>query len=810
MSTLSSEGAWRWLPDNGTATSRLVREVDWAATAVGPVDGWSTGLRGAVAMLLHASYPMFLWWGPELVQFYNDGYVPSFGRGRHPAAMGQRGRDCWSEIWDVIGPQIESVRATGRPVQFEDALVPITRNGRLEDVFWTYTYTPVFEADGSIGGVLVIVHETTASVVTARRRRLVGEVVGALPTARSAHALFDAVARALPGSDFAWLIGHAQGTPGAAGGDGGRYASASAPDRDAVRAVPPDRVLTVPIVQDSGERRGELLLGVAATRPCDDALRDHAALLGLLLGNALARLDASAARVSAEHARTNLLMHAPVGAALMVGPDLRFELANRRYVELIGREVVGQTWRGAFPELVGGPVEALVFGAYERGEVYRAQEQLVPLATPGGGSEDHYFDFNLIPVRTDDHVDCVLVVAVDLTQQVRARRALEQAGVERDKLLADLETASAAKDHFLAMLGHELRNPLAPIVTALELLDTRDRASVDRAKEVIGRQVKHVVRLVDDLLDIARLTRGLVELRTDTVAVATIVTNALEIANELITTRRHRLAIDVGDGLTWHGDPTRMTQVLANLLTNAARYTEPGGDIAVTAAADPAAADRLVLTVRDNGKGIEEPLLARIFESFVQGPRTVDRRDGGLGLGLALAQNLVTMHGGTIRAHSAGVGRGSEFVVTLPGLVTASAAAAAPRARRPTDRVRRRILVVDDNVDAAELLGDVLQLHGHDVAIAHDGPQAVSAFERFHPDTAILDIGLPGMDGYELLSALRERGAGAACQYYALTGFAQSDDIARARDAGFVGHLSKPVNLDRLRELLGRERATDS
>jgi PAS domain S-box-containing protein len=366
--------------------------------------------------------------------------------------------------------------------------------------------------------------------------------------------------------------------------------------------------------------------------------------------------------------------------------------------------------------------------------------------------------------------------------------------ITEPKRLADVAlAASRAKDEFLAMLGHELRNPLAPIVTALEIMKLRD-APGSKERSTIQRQVKHLVRLVDDLLDISRVTRGLIDLHREWLAVRDVVTKA----GPLIEHKHHQLAVDLPAGLFVDGDAVRLAQVFANLLTNAARYTPEHGRIAVTASA---LGDRIQVRVRDNGIGISSDELESIFDLFVQGgERSVARSEGGLGIGLALVRNLLKLHDATVVATSDGPGTGSTFTVDLHAAVAPEPPrdAISPVALTATTR---RVLVVDDNTDAADMLCAALQHLGHDVLIASDGLQALGLVDDFHPDVAVLDIGLPAMDGYELARRLRARGLD-QCRLIAVTGYGQDEDRARSREAGFDVHLVKPVDLMRLASLI--------
>jgi PAS domain S-box-containing protein len=401
------------------------------------------------------------------------------------------------------------------------------------------------------------------------------------------------------------------------------------------------------------------------------------------------------------------------------------------------------------------------------------------------------------PIASSDGevLGCVISF-VDITDRKRAaeerQRLLEAATAAR----IEAETANRAKDEFLAMLGHELRNPLAPILTALELMKLRPDESCTREREVIERQVKHVVTLVGDLLDVSRIARGKVQLDRKPVDLARAIEKAIEAAAPLLDERRHRIVVDVAPGLWLDGDETRICQVVSNLVTNAAKYTPEGGTITVAAARKHG---EIVITVRDTGVGIPPDLLPHLFDLFVQGRRTLDRAEGGLGLGLAIVQSLVELHGGTVRARSDGPHTGSEFEVRLPALATAHHVderdAAPAQGARGAPR-EKRVLVVDDNIDAADLLSDALEGLGYETRTAYDGPSALEAAAAFDPDIALLDIGLPAMDGYELARRLRGLLAdGKPLRLIALTGYGRDADRTLTRDAGFDAHMVKPIDL---------------
>lgn len=393
------------------------------------------------------------------------------------------------------------------------------------------------------------------------------------------------------------------------------------------------------------------------------------------------------------------------------------------------------------------------------------------------------------------------------TRDATERYERDQAHAEREKLLAELSEANHAKDEFLAMLGHEMRNPLAPISMALELMRMRGDDTTRYEREIIGRQVEHMSRLVDDLLDISRITRGRVELQIREIRIANVVTKAIEMASPLLEQRNHQLKVDIDQGLCMNGDPVRLAQVVANLLNNAARYTADGGQIALTASRE--SEDWLRISVKDNGAGMPEHVLAKIFNLFYQGKQNIDRAQGGLGIGLAIVKSITELHGGTAEARSRGVGHGSEFILRLP-LHSPSASLPDLAPVRSVDAeastCKRRILLVDDNVDAAATLGKLLESNGHQVAVFSDPVAALSAVQRVKPDVAILDIGLPVLSGYELAVQLRAAMGSQPCQLIALTGYGQEADKAKSRSAGFEHHLVKPINP---KQIIGLLNVTD-
>ena len=389
--------------------------------------------------------------------------------------------------------------------------------------------------------------------------------------------------------------------------------------------------------------------------------------------------------------------------------------------------------------------------------------------------------------------------AAALEAESEQRAALEVALRGKIDELAEVDRR---KDEFLAMLGHELRNPLAPVTTALQIMRIHETepSRVARSREIVERQIEHMTRLIDDLLDVSRITRGKIELREQPLLLSSVIERAIESVRPLIDERGHRILLDLPtEPITFLADPARLAQVFANLLNNAAKYTDVGGRIWLHARLE---GNDLVVGVKDDGPGLSKELRNHAFELFMQGPQTRARARGGLGIGFTLVRRLVELHGGTVEALSEGPGKGTEFVVRLPLRLPPVADGAPPTAGVASSGPKRRILVVDDNVDAAEALGELLRDYGHEVATAHDGPQALDNARLHHPEIILLDISMPEMDGYEVARRMRgELGLGDAL-LIALSGYGEDRHRRLAREAGFDQHVTKPVDVSKIEELL--------
>ncbi len=494
-----------------------------------------------------------------------------------------------------------------------------------------------------------------------------------------------------------------------------------------------------------------------------------------------------------------LLNQAPLGMYL-VDADFRIRQVNPIALPVFGNipgGVVGRDFDAIIHTLWEKRYADEIVGIFrhtlETGEPHIAPER-AEFRIDRGVTE--YYEWQLYRITLPDCGYGLVCYFRDISAQVSARKAIEES---REAL----KQADRSKDEFLATLAHELRNPLAPIRNSLHILRLAGNGgrAAERVHDMIERQVNHMVRLVDDLMEVSRITRGKIELRREQVELASVVRSAVETSKPLIDAAKHELTVSLPpEPLTLDADPVRLAQVVANLLNNAAKYTEDGGRIWLTARRVDS---EVQLSVRDTGTGIPAEMLPNVFDMFMQVEQGYGRTRGGLGIGLTLVRSLVTMHGGSVEARSDGANRGSEFVVRLP----LAARRHAPRDRNgpsdlPSALVQRRILVVDDNRDAADTLGMLLKFLGADVHIANDGPAALEALRTYKPSVVLLDIGLPGMDGYEVARRARRQPEGADVTFIALTGWGQHEDRRRSKDAGIDHHLIKPVDLGALEQVL--------
>jgi PAS domain S-box-containing protein len=804
---------------------RLLRETDWGMSPLGPPDGWPPELATAFSMAGSSAFPMFIAWGADLRFLYNDAYIPILGD-KHPAAFGAPFQQVWAEIWPDLVPIVDRA-LSNKSAYFEDLPLTMERKGFREQTWFTFSYSPLHDGHGRVAGMYCTCIETTARVQAERRAAFELTVADALrPLASSDDAIRTGcmllglelgMARVLYGEvDDAldtffvprdWSRG---GLPGVAGntfaidafgpelGRAGRagevvaLADVLTDPRTAARhgayvALGVQACLMVPLVK---EGRLQAFLGLGLERP--HAWSD--AEIALARGTAeriwssvdLARVQGT---LREERDRSRTILDTIAEGFMLLDRDwtvLQMNPAGLRIAHLDESAIIGHNHWDVWPEAIDS----------EAGRMYR---RVMRDRTPGIAEYRQ---------RLPDDTEIWCEVRAYPTADgglVSFFRDITERKLAEDKLRA----ADRRKDEFLAMLAHELRNPLAPISAAADLLriGRLDEARVRQSSAIIGRQVRHMTSLVDDLLDVSRVTRGLVKLARAPVSARAIVDEAVEQVRPMFEARRQTLGIHIAaPDAQVLGDKARLVQVLANLLNNAAKYTPEERRIDVAAAVDTARG-RLLLTVRDEGIGMEPELTGHVFDLFTQAQRSVDRAQGGLGLGLALVKNLVALHGGTVACTSPGLGRGSTFEVALP-LMASAPAQAEPGAARAgpaaTDGGQRplRVLVVDDNVDAAATLGMLLEACGYVVEVEHDSHRALDRARQQRPDVALLDIGLPEMDGNELARRLRADPQTGAIVLVAVTGYGQEQDRRAAFEAGFDHHLVKPVDMDELARLL--------
>ncbi|MEN0037577.1 MAG: ATP-binding protein [Cellvibrio sp.] len=508
-------------------------------------------------------------------------------------------------------------------------------------------------------------------------------------------------------------------------------------------------------------------------------------------------------QVQAAHAQmTEVFQKAPAFMCTLKGPRHIFENVNENYFQLIGqRDVIGKTVGEGLPEIIEQGYVQILDEVYRSGNSFVAKDAHVMLQRKANEpQEERILDFVYLPLRdADDQVYGILVHGIDSTERQRAENGLRN-------LATELSQSNQHKTEFLAILAHELRNPLAPIRNGLEVLRLTgdDPVAFSKVRDMMQRQVDQMVHLIDDLLDIARISNGKLELKKERVALSKIIGHAIETSMPIINANQHALTVDTPEqAIFLNADQMRLSQVLGNLLTNAAKYTPVGGQITLSVQIQGA---ELVIAVSDNGIGIPAESLPIIFAMFTQVGLNMSRAQGGLGIGLSLVDRLVDMHGGKVSVQSEGVGKGSTFTVRLPAIICSETTQVTTIPVTPVPHRLRdkslRILVADDNIDAAESLVKLFQLMGHETCIAHDGIQALQAAQRFVPDIAFLDIGMPGMSGNQVAVAVKKEPAIENIVLIALTGWGAENDRAESKAAGFDHHMTKPMDIEVVKRLL--------
>ena len=765
----------------GGKTGEILRGLDWAGSPLGMPASWPQPLCTVVALMLNSKFPMFVAWGPELVFLYNDAYGEILGT-KHPAAAGQRFQDIWHEIWDDIQP-IAAAAMAGKSTFHENMPLTILRNGELEEAWFTFSYAPVLDQTDSVAGMFCAVAETTNQVLGERHRAeenrrlrhlfqkapgIIASLVGPEHTFELANDAYlsllgkteivgKTIREAIPeleGQGFYELLDQVYSSGEAFLGREIPVMLQRGPDQQLE-----ERFVNF-IYQPTFDHRGKVAGIFVEGSDVTDAVRAQ-----------------NAVRESEQRLRQ--LANTIPQLAWMADAEGSVDWFNDRWFEFTGTSHAEMMERGWISIVHPDDVEPLKIQwqhSAESGELYEATARL-----RGLGGTYHTFFIRAAALRDE---------AGNISRWFGTNTDVTPLHTAQDKLRA----ADRRKDEFLAMLAHELRNPLAPIATGAELLKhaSGNAAQVQETSRVIARQVDHMSKLVEDLVDVSRVTRGHIALRNENLRINDVLNEAIEQTRPLVETKGQVFVADLsGADYIVNGDKTRLIQIFANILNNAAKYTPDGGNIALRLTAD---ADRVQVTVEDSGAGITTTLLPHIFELFTQGERLPDRAQGGLGLGLSLVKRLVELHGGTVSAESAGKGLGSKFTVDFPRTLTEPAAdIVEPGAsRRATEH---SVLVVDDNVDAAQTLAMLLESEGLKVAVAHTAREALEVGRRLSPTVLFLDIGLPDMDGHMLAREMREMAATRNSCLVALTGYGQPEDRQKAKDAGFDEFMVKPASL---------------
>jgi len=784
----------------------LLRRHDWAATPLGDPAAWPAELRVAVDLMLDARYPALIGWTGDALILYNDAYAALLGD-RHPAVLGRPLREVWPALYPEVAAEVASALA-GTPAYVEDhcVVLPWEQGGGRH--WFSSSYSPLRDAGGAVLGFFHTAFETTARVLLAQRadkaRRdseaRLSAVFDSLPVgiavtnADGAVVMSNhAMARYLPTNVMPsrddrrfrrWTIFGADGQaverdgyPGARALRGERVV----PGMEALYRADDGSetwtlVAAVPIRDDAGAVVGQ----VSAVNDIDLMKRTEAAL----------RLSEEKYRSLFDQLDAAFCIVEVILDATGKSCDLRFLEVNPMFATQSGlQDAAGRLASEMVPDL-----EALWVDRYGAVALTGTPLKFEEYAAPLG----RWFEVNASRIG-DPAAHQVALVFRDTS----GRKRIEE---DMRRLANEASEASRRKSEFLAVLAHELRNPMAPIRTGLEIMRLRADSpeTIERVREMLERQTYQMTHLIDDLLDVARVTSGKIQIRKQLADLNRVVASAVETSTPMIQGARHTLDVSMwGEPLLIEIDPTRIAQVVGNLLTNAAKYTPAGGRI--TLAVRKEGGDAIV-AVTDSGVGLAAESQEEIFEMFNQVGRNMGLSQGGLGIGLALVRQLVALHGGSVTASSEGVGKGSTFTLRLPLGVRAPVGAgdAVQPERRSVQRRSYRILVVDDNTDAAESLSLLLQLNAHEIRTATNGKDALALAAEFMPDIAFLDIGMPGMTGYELAVRLRQIPGLEHMTLAAVTGWGSEDDQARSREAGIDHHFTKPIAAEAVSRLLSQ------
>jgi PAS domain S-box-containing protein len=776
------------LPVDGGEMGERIRAFDWSTTSVGPLQNWPSSLRTAVDLMLGAAHPTYVAWGPQLNSLYNDSFIPIVGT-KHESALGKPYSELWAEVWEQFKPVVAATMA-GKAQYFIDQPVALLgRPGSHTISYFTFSYTPLRDDHGEVKGFYCSATETTQKVIaeTEMRKRILSAMKRA---ERRYETLFNSIDEGFciakvqfDDADRAVDLQIVEVNPAFEQQTGIRDASGKWA-----------RELQPKIEQRWFDTYGKVARTGESTRFVDysEAMQRWFDVYAFRIGEvdeplvAILFTDITEKREVEERWRSAFQIKT-VGV-MFWSQEFGLTDMNEAFLRMTGftrEEALGKTWQELTPPEFHEPSRRAVYEVLTYGENTPYVKQYF--------RKDGSRWWGLFAARKVGQD--IVEFALDVTEQRKAEESLR--------------IADRKKDEFLATLAHELRNPLAPIRNGLQIarLMTRSEPTVQRTVEMMDRQLSHLVRLVDDLLDVGRITSGKLELRRQPLSLAQVVASSVESTRTVIENQRHELLVEPSDDeLYVLGDIDRLSQVFINLLSNAAKYTEPGGTIRVTLEREN---EEAVVRVIDTGIGIPQGEAENVFELFSQVRSHQGRTGGGLGIGLSLVKSLVTMHGGRVQAASGGPGTGSTFTVRLPLLLSADSQLHASSLDVTTALgTTRRILVADDNVDAARSLAMLLELMGHNVRTANDGVEAVEQTTSFEPDVVFLDLGMPRMDGIEAAKKIRDLPFGTDTMLIALTGWGQENDRRKTLEAGFDLHVVKPVQATQLEAILAQERRT--
>lgn len=878
-------------PPKGEMEKRM-RFYDWSRTPLGPIDRWPISLKITVRVVLDCKLPMYLAWGRDFIQFFNDAYLPILGD-KHAAALGNDARVTWNEIWPTIGPMWERV-LQGEPVGFDDYKLTINRFGYLEDCYFNFSYSPVPDDTGAICGVLVTFAETTKKVFAEKRQSFQLQLADALHGQNTSAELIHTASRLageyflvdragyahideqrqLAEVEYDWTNGNLPALSGESwpltwlgttvieelrrgitlavadvNVDARTESGSQGYAATGIRAF-----VTVPFIEE-GRLRGIFKLHCVAPRRWTEEEITLAGDVARRTGDALRRARAEAelkdeTRILELLNKTgqSLTSTLDLDALLQTITDAGTQLAGAHFGSFFynGRDTNGDALmlytlsgapREAFEKL-GHPRATPVFSPTFHGHVPVRSDDITKDPRYGKMAPHHGMPKGHLPVRsylaasvvsksgavlgglffghsqpgvfterTERIIAGIAAQAAIAIDNARLYESSRKSAEEREGLLANERAARAdaerlirSKDEFLAMLAHELRNPLAPVSAAAEILKLagHDEKGIRQASDIISRQVGHLTHLIDDLMDVSRVTRGLVQLEKENLDVKTLIATAVEQARPLIEARGHVLTTRIeAETAVVFGDRMRLVQVIANLLNNATKYSPVASEITLRLETSE---ERISISVIDNGNGIEASLLPHVFDLFTQGTRGLDRSAGGLGIGLALVKAIVSLHDGVVTARSAGLNMGSTFTVSLPQIYDKSAGDAPESEMLIPGSFH--VMVVDDNIDAAHSLAVLLKALGYQVSVKANAKNALAEAAAHPPQAFILDIGLPDMTGYELAKQLREVEGCKDAFCIALTGYGQPQDREMAKIAGFDHYLIKPANVQLLTRIL--------